>query len=395
MKNHKRLLALMLGAAVAGISHAGAAETELLQLRTFDMPPIPTMPPMQLAALSDVPSPAQIRTIVSTAVSEAYAAAPLLPLGKVVKNAPYSTEVISEKIQNLADGNQIGSKTSTMSFRDGMGRTRQEIRDSKGELRQVIINDPVEGTRYTLNPDSKSAIRRGLNLEISRKVEEEKANAEAMKAKSLALKHESLRQEIIVRNIEKTEDIDRDANKNRDSDKDRNKDKDKDRKDAQQEVSVKVIRLGSEDKLAANMPGLNPIGSGLGDMVRSGPIYNAFSDGGASSKTSRKELGSRDFDGVRADGKMSSYSIPAGQVGNKNPITVTSESWYSPELQVTVYSKHSDPRTGDLIYRLANLKRGEPSSALFKVPEGYSIRDASTTINVRVDSNTGKNSGKN
>ncbi|WP_394778719.1 hypothetical protein, partial [Undibacterium sp.] len=353
---------------------------------------VPAMPPMHLLALSDVPSPAQIQTIVSTAVSEAYAAAPLLPPGKVVKNAPYSTEVISEKIQSLADGNQIGSKTSTMSFRDGMGRTRQEMRDSKGELRQVIINDPVEGTRYTLNPENKSVIKRGLNMDIARRVEEAKANAEAAKAR--ALRHEAQRQEAIALRNEKAANASRDANKNQDKDKDKDKDKDRDvnRKDVQQEVSVKVIRLSSEGKLTADMQGLNPIGTGLGDMVRAGPIYSAFSDGDVSSKSVRKDLGSRDFDGVRADGKLSSYSIPAGQVGNKNPITVTSEIWYSPDLQVTVYSKHSDPRTGDLIYRLDKLKRGEPSPALFKVPEGYSIKELPAAVTIRVDSKTSEKS---
>ena len=77
-----------------------------------------------------------------------------------------------------------------------------------------------------------------------------------------------------------------------------------------------------------------------------------------------------------------SYTIPAGDVGNKNPIVVSTESWYSPELQVTVYSKHSDPRSGDSIYRLANIKRGEPAATLFMVPDGYAVKDM-PSINVR------------
>jgi hypothetical protein len=51
---------------------------------------------------------------------------------------------------------------------------------------------------------------------------------------------------------------------------------------------------------------------------------------------------------------------------------VTTETWYSPELQVTVYSRTSDPRYGETIYRLANIKRGEPAAELFKVPDDYS-----------------------
>jgi hypothetical protein len=86
-------------------------------------------------------------------------------------------------------------------------------------------------------------------------------------------------------------------------------------------------------------------------------------------------LGTKDFDGVKAEGKSTVWTIPAGEIGNRNPIQVTSESWYSPDLQVTVYSRHSDPRTGESIYRLAGIKRAEPDANLFKVPEGYDLKD--------------------
>jgi hypothetical protein len=80
-------------------------------------------------------------------------------------------------------------------------------------------------------------------------------------------------------------------------------------------------------------------------------------------------LGMRDFEGVKAEAKSTTWTIPAGEIGNRKPIDVVSESWYSPDLQVTVYSRYNDPRTGETIYRLANLKRAEPSADLFKVPE--------------------------
>src|SRR5690606_26556263 len=66
-------------------------------------------------------------------------------------------------------------------------------------------------------------------------------------------------------------------------------------------------------------------------------------------------LGSKAFDGVRADGKSTTWTIPAGRIGNRNPINIQSETWYSPELQVTVYSRYSDPRTGESIYRLSGI----------------------------------------
>jgi hypothetical protein len=42
---------------------------------------------------------------------------------------------------------------------------------------------------------------------------------------------------------------------------------------------------------------------------------------------------------------------------------------------MTVYSKHSDPRVGDTIYRLANVKRSEPSLGLFTAPDGYTVKE--------------------
>jgi hypothetical protein len=69
------------------------------------------------------------------------------------------------------------------------------------------------------------------------------------------------------------------------------------------------------------------------------------------------------------------WTIPAGKIGNKNPINITRETWTSPDLHVTVLSRYNDPRSGESIYRLASIKRGEPSADLFKLPEGYKVRE--------------------
>jgi hypothetical protein len=99
-----------------------------------------------------------------------------------------------------------------------------------------------------------------------------------------------------------------------------------------------------------------------------------FEDMGHLGKGETKSLGTKDFDGVKAEGKSTTWTIPAGKIGNKNPINVTSESWYSPDLQVTVYSRYNDPRTGESVYRLASIKRAEPQADLFKVPADYTVR---------------------
>ena len=87
-------------------------------------------------------------------------------------------------------------------------------------------------------------------------------------------------------------------------------------------------------------------------------------------------LGSRDFDGVRADGKKTTWTIAAGSIGNKLPIEIVSERWYSPELNVVVLTRHVDPRSGERIYRLENIRRDEPSAELFKVPADDSLKAA-------------------
>src|SRR4029078_1952883 len=86
-----------------------------------------------------------------------------------------------------------------------------------------------------------------------------------------------------------------------------------------------------------------------------------------SAKSVTKDLGTRDFAGIKAEGKLRSYEIPAGAIGKRNPILGACETWMAPDLQVTVYTKHSDPRSGDFIFRLENVKREEPAAALFPV----------------------------
>ena len=104
--------------------------------------------------------------------------------GKAVKDAPYSAEVISERQQNLADGNQIVNKTTSMSYRDSAGRTRQEVRDAKGEVLTVTIHDAVAGATYVLNPRTKTATKIAFDKEIGR------AAAEAARARIDQLRKE-------------------------------------------------------------------------------------------------------------------------------------------------------------------------------------------------------------
>jgi len=87
--------------------------------------------------------------------------------GRVVKNAPYSADVVSETSQVLPDGNRIHQSSTVKVYRDSEGRTRHEqaLKSLNGlapkanlpEL--VFINDPVAGANYALNPTARTANR--------------------------------------------------------------------------------------------------------------------------------------------------------------------------------------------------------------------------------------------
>jgi len=82
------------------------------------------------------------------------------------------------------------------------------------------------------------------------------------------------------------------------------------------------------------------------------------------------------MEGVSAEGTRTTITIPAGQIGNEQPIVTVTERWYSPELQVMVMNKRTDPRTGTTTYKLTNVNRSEPSPALFQVPADYTINNS-------------------
>lgn len=88
-----------------------------------------------------------------------------------------------------------------------------------------------------------------------------------------------------------------------------------------------------------------------------------------------EQLGSRQVEGVKATGRRSTTTIPAGRIGNDRAIQVVEEQWDSPELNMVVLSRFSDPRTGVVEYRLTNINRSEPRADLFQVPSDYTVID--------------------
>src|SRR5579883_3290627 len=165
--------------------------------------------------------------------------------GRVVKNAPYSADVVTEITQNLPDGNHIRQTTTSHISRDSEGRTRLEqslnglsaIAGGTSLPHIVFIHDPVAGQSYALNANDKTATRSGM----------------------------------------------------------------------------------------PRGRGGNPMRDGAGNRGRGG-----FGQTTAPNIKS-ESLGRQTIEGVAADGTRTTLTIPAGQIGNEQPIQVVTERWYSPD----------------------------------------------------------------
>jgi TonB family protein len=92
--------------------------------------------------------------------------------------------------------------------------------------------------------------------------------------------------------------------------------------------------------------------------------------------TNTERLAKQMIEGVECDGTRAVVTMPAGAIGNERPIETVNETWYSPELQMMILSKRSDPRFGESTYRVTNIVRSEPESALFQIPSEYTIIDS-------------------
>jgi hypothetical protein len=90
----------------------------------------------------------------------------------------------------------------------------------------------------------------------------------------------------------------------------------------------------------------------------------------------KESLGSQTINGIVAEGTRYTRTIPAGHIGNDKPVTIVNEEWYSPDLQIIIQSKRSDPFVGESTYTVTNIQRSAPAASLFTVPSDYTVKDA-------------------
>ncbi len=225
-----------------------------------------------------------------------------------VAGAPYSAEAVTERVQTLVDGNRIVQTTSSTVARDSKGRVRRDESlamampgASKGSSPKLeTINDPVAGLHWTLDPQSKTAIKMPFP------------------------------------------------------------------KTASALFNTALPPPGPEQTFffTSGAPGTQL-------SIRTLAKRQAEAD----TDVTHVDLGTQTVEGVAAQGTRITRTLSPGTVGNEQPLVITTETWYSPDLKVLVMSKADDPRMGVTTYRLTNLQRGEPSAALFEVPADYTVKD--------------------
>jgi hypothetical protein len=247
----------------------------------------------------------------------------------IVRGAPYSAEATTTTTQMLADGTRIERTTSTKIFRDSEGRVRREQTvlglgslTPTGESTTVItINDPVAHQSYVLEPESR-------------------------KARSMA-----------VYSVQ-----------GRGGAGDR----------------VTILRQKVQEGMAPPPPPPSPPSPGdppgpraRGRIVQGPNVATMPAPPPPPPLPPTGEaLGTRKIEGVDAVGTRYTAVIETGRIGNDRPIEIVDERWESPALKLLMQSRHSDPRSGVVEYRVTNLTQAEPSHDLFVVPSDYTIVQA-------------------
>jgi hypothetical protein len=245
---------------------------------------------------------------------------------KIVKGAPYSAEAVTEVTQTLSDGNRIVRKSTASIYRDGEGRTRRE--HTLGSIGPFATNVEPPQTIFINDPVA------GVNYVLDPRTHT---------ARKLPLPR--------LENLP-----------------------------AGAKVEERVVHSTTA---AVGAPGERVMiyqNREAGAAGEPGP-FRAAAQG---PRPVTESLGKQTIEGVQAEGTRTTITIPAGQMGNERPIQITTERWFSPELQTVVMTKSSDPFVGDTVYRLTNINRSEPARSLFEVPADYKVKEVNVQPTIRI-----------
>jgi hypothetical protein len=231
---------------------------------------------------------------------------------KPATNAPYSAQIVTESVQPFPDGNSITHTSTSTVYRDSQGRTRREQNINIVGPSQVA-GSPIQ---FITIDDPVSGVRYNLNPNKMTATQ----IATSGTAGSLPVK--------VVPNPD---------------------------------GSAVITYSISGDALA-----------GGGGGGRGGSVSVMMPEVSTDNVTT-ESLGADTMQGLSVLGTRVTRTIPAGQIGNAQPILIVTDKWYSQDLQIEVKTVHSDPRTGTTTTTVTNLSRNEPNPSLFTVPPGYTI----------------------
>jgi hypothetical protein len=96
----------------------------------------------------------------------------------------------------------------------------------------------------------------------------------------------------------------------------------------------------------------------------------------SASKGTTEQLGTETIAGVEARGTRTTFTTPAGEVGNDVPLVKTFESWraINPGLSHLLAREiNDDPRNGKTTKELTSFTQGDPDASLFAPPADYEI----------------------
>ena len=93
-----------------------------------------------------------------------------------------------------------------------------------------------------------------------------------------------------------------------------------------------------------------------------------------------QDLGTSTMSGVTVRGLRRVRELPMQGTGpSAKPIRITDEYWYSEDLHLIMLEKHDDPRTGEQIVSIVDVKTAEPPAQIFEPPQNYRVVDETGT----------------
>ena len=239
-----------------------------------------------------------------------------------VEGAPYSATVTNESVQTLADGNRITQTTTGATARDSQGRTRNEA-----SLPMIGNLSATDVPHLVFIVDPVAQVSYTLNLD--------EKTAHVVNTKGMM----------------------------------------------PMPAGGKAVTMAAG---AMRIPDLAPLPPPLaaGGQVFLSMNATKIDLAKEQAETKSEDLGTQVIEGVNAQGKRTTRTIAAGEIGNDKPIDIVTEVWTSPDLKTIVLSKRSDPRMGTQTFRLTNIVRGEPDASLFTVPSDFKTVDPGADKNV-------------